>query len=110
MNEEQLTPAESAAESPPMPDVAVPLPPEGYLDQLLAFMYTIAHWIGTLIVNLIAEFLTLETPASLVDPIGFLALLTVFLVITEIAKKLTWIVVVIGWVLIIARILLEIRP
>jgi uncharacterized membrane protein YecN with MAPEG domain len=33
-----------------------------------------------------------------------MAILTIFLLIMQIAKKLTWIVVVVGWVLIMARI------
>jgi hypothetical protein len=89
--------------SPP----SVPEAPEGFLDQLLAFIYTLAHWAGELLVALLDTILPLQTPGSLVNPIGFLAILTVFLLIAEVAKKVTWLIVVVGWVLIVIRIALE---
>jgi hypothetical protein len=85
-----------------------PAPPEGWLDQFLAFMYTLAHWVGDLIVGQVNNIVPLQTPGQLVDPIGYLTLLTVLLLISQIAKKLVWGVVVVGWVLIAIRIVLEI--
>lgn len=85
-----------------------PAPPEGWLDQFLTFIYTLAHWIGGLIVELVGHIVPLQTLDSLVDPIGYLTLLTVFLLVSEIAKKLVWGVVVVGWVLIGIRMILEI--
>jgi hypothetical protein len=67
------------------------------LEQLLAFIYTIAHWAGGLIVGLVENIISLPTPANLVDPIGYLALLTVFLIVAEVAKKVVWGIVVVGW-------------
>lgn len=90
--------------APPAPPEA----PEGFVDQLLTFVYTFAHWAGELIVALLNTMLPLQTPESLVNPIGFLTLLTVFLVVAEVAKKITWLVVVVGWLLIIIRIGLEV--
>lgn len=84
---------------------------DGFLDQLLAFMYTLAHWAGQLIVaglNALLDSQASGTLDSLVDPIGYLALLTVFLIIAEVAKKVTWIVVVVGWILITVRVVLEV--
>lgn len=85
-----------------------PAPPEGWLDQFLAFIYTLAHWVGGLIVAMVENIVPLQTPEQLVDPIGYLTLLTVLLLISQIAKKLVWGVVVVGWVLIGIRIVLEI--
>ena len=85
-----------------------PAPPAGWLDQFLAFTYTLAHWIGLVIVSLVENIVPLQTPAQLVDPIGYLTLLTVLLLVSQIAKKLVWGVVVVGWVLIGIRVLLEI--
>ena len=96
------TPTAPSAPGPP------PAPPEGWLEQLLAFTYTLAHWIGGLIVNLVESIVPLQTPAQLVDPIGYLVLLTILLLVAQIAKKLVWGVVVVGWVLIGIRVLLEI--
>jgi hypothetical protein len=85
--------------------------PEGYRDilgQILAFIYTVAHGIGQLIVKAIQLVLPDEASVlnSLIDPIGVLALLTIFLAVAEVAKKITWIIVVVGWALIVIRIVL----
>lgn len=103
------TPVDPAAvpPSPSAPPGPPPAPPEGWLDQLLAFIYTSAHWIGGLMVNLLQDFFPLHDPEKLVDPIGYLVLLTAFLIVAEIAKKIVWLVVVVGWLLIIVRIVLE---
>ena len=83
-------------------------PPDGWLDQFLAFIYTLAHWAGELIVGLVENIIPLQTPANLVDPTGYLALLTVFLIVAEVAKKVVWGVVVVGWILIGVRVALEV--
>lgn len=77
------------------------------LSQVFAFLYTIAHGIGQLVVKaiqtIIPEAQVLDT---LIDPIGVLALLTIFLAVYELAKKITWIIVIVGWALIAIRIVL----
>jgi len=85
----------------------VPTPPEipqNFLDQVLSFFYTLAHWLGGLVVNALQSFLELNTPDTLVDPIGMLVLLTGFLIVAEVAKKVSWLVLVVGWVLILLKI------
>jgi hypothetical protein len=81
---------------------------KGILGQILAFIYTIAHGIGQLVVRAIQLVLPHEASVlnSLIDPIGVLALLTIFLAVAEVAKKITWIIVVVGWALIVIRIVL----
>jgi len=77
------------------------------LTKILQFLHTIAAWIGGLIAAVIHSILPSVTiPDDLVEAIGLMAMLTIFLVVVQIAKKLTWIVVVVGWVLILARIVL----
>ena len=79
------------------------------LDQILAFIYSLGHLIGEGIVRLVTAILpALEFPTDLVDPIGLLAILTIFLAVAAIAKKLVWIVLIIGWVLILVRLILVI--
>lgn len=102
------TPPPAEPSVPGMLPSPPPTPPEGWLDQFLAFIYTLAHWVGGVIVGLVEDIVPLQTPAQLVDPIGYLTLLTVLLLVSEIAKKLVWGVVVVGWVLIGIRIGLEI--
>lgn len=91
------------------PATELPVPPAGYLNQVLAFIYTLAHGAGELVVGLIERIVPLEkTGASLVDPIGLLVLVTALLLLAEMAKKLAWLVVVVGWALIVIRIVLEV--
>lgn len=79
---------------------------EDILTSVLAFIYTIGHWIGEKIVGLIQSLAGIIIPQSIVDAIGMLVILTIFLAIAEVAKKAIWIVVAVGWVLIIVRIVI----
>lgn len=82
---------------------------ENVLNKVLESLYTVAHWIGQVITGVIQSLIpTVKIPDSLVDAIGFLALLTVFLVVAEVAKRLAWIVVLVGWVLIVIRIVMAV--
>jgi hypothetical protein len=89
----------------------LPQPPEGvkdWLSRALAFLYTIAHWIGQGIIAALKYIIPKQytIPDSLIDPIGVLAMLTIFAAATEITKRLAWIIIIIGWVLIVVRIIL----
>lgn len=87
--------------------VKTPVSFDDVLTKILQFLHTIAAWIGGLIAAVIHSILPSVTiPDDLVEAIGLMAMLTIFLVVVQIAKKLTWIVVVVGWVLILARIVL----
>ena len=80
---------------------------EDVLTKILQFLHTIATWIGELISALIHSIVPSVTiPNDLVEAIGLMAMLTVFLIVVQIAKKITWIIVVVGWVLIMTRIVL----
>ncbi len=79
---------------------------EDILTSVMAFIYTIGHWIGEKIVGLIQSIAGIIIPQSIVDAIGMLVILTIFLAIAEVAKKAVWIVVAVGWVLIIVRIVI----
>jgi len=79
---------------------------ETLLEDVLSFIYTIGHWIGGKIVELIQFISGIILPQSLVDAIGMLVILTIFLAIAEVAKKAIWIVVALGWVFIVIRILM----
>jgi hypothetical protein len=79
---------------------------ENILENLLTFIYTLGHWLGEKIVELIQYISGIKLGQEIVDAIGMLVILTIFLAIAEVAKKAIWVVVVIGWVLIIIRILM----
>ncbi len=87
---------------------AVPdMPWKEIASSILTFLYSIAHYAGQLVVYLLGQVLpAARVPADLVDPIGYLALLTAFLILVQVARKLAWIIVIVGWVLILVRIAL----
>jgi hypothetical protein len=77
---------------------------ENILTTVMAFIYTIGHWIGEKIVDLIQSLTGVVLPVEIIDAIGVLVILTISLAIAEVAKKAIWVIVVVGWVLIILRI------
>lgn len=75
--------------------------------QILGFLYTIAHWLGQGIVNIVQGIIpSLQIPASVVDPIGVLAVVTVIMLIAEVSRKLIWLIIGLGWALIVIRLLI----
>jgi len=79
------------------------------LQQILQFTYTVAHALGLAVIGAVQRILPQATiPPDLVDPVGFLAVLTVFVLLAGVARRLAWIIVVVGWVLIGVRIALAI--
>jgi hypothetical protein len=81
------------------------------IDELLAFLYSSGHLVGQGIMRLVHTILPSVPTAKLnqlVDPVGLLAILTAFLVVVTVAKRLAWIVVIAGWVLIVIRLVMVI--
>ena len=79
------------------------------LHNILTFIYFLAHQIGLGIIKGVhAVFPGIAFPDSIVDPLGFLVILTVFMVLVsvELGKKIAWIVVCAGWILLLIRILM----
>lgn len=92
-------------ESEQLPEVGAPT--REVIDQVLEFLYTAAHWIGKAIADVLQSLLpSLTVPPTLVDSIGFLALITVLLLIMKVAERVAWIVISIGWLLIVVRLVL----
>lgn len=78
-----------------------------FIHKILTFIYSIAHQIGIGAVKIIHLILPkIEFPDNLIDPIGFLCILTLFLVLMQVAKKIAWIIVIVGWVLLFVRLLM----
>lgn len=78
--------------------------------QLLSFIDSAAYLIGSALAWLIGLVLPGSVNPSLVKPLGYLGLITLLLLLfnlLEAARKLIWLLVVVGWVLMVARILLE---
>ena len=78
------------------------------LDQALTFIYTSAHWLGGLMAEAIEASLSYTLPDDLIDPLGFLMIITIFLIVASVAKKLAWYMIIAGWILILLRIVIEI--
>jgi hypothetical protein len=77
------------------------------LTQIFAFLSTIARYIGLGIVQLVQYILpSVKDLSTLAEPIGYLALLTIFVILTSAARKIALIIVLAGWALILIRILL----
>ena len=91
--------------------VHAPQPTEqSWLDQALTFISTAAHWLGQLLVGLVNTIVPYLISEELVDPIGYLALLTivvVLIVVFEALRRLAYWVVGLGWLLIVLRIILD---
>lgn len=77
------------------------------LTQLMGFLYSGAHYAGLGITGVIHSILPQAGDlAQVVDPIGFLALLTIFVVLTAVVKKVAVVALIAGWALILVRIVL----
>jgi hypothetical protein len=77
--------------------------------QYLQFISAIAHATGQAIVGLIQRIVPQATiPADLTDPIGFLAILTIFVLLAGVARRIAWIILAVGWLLIGVRLALVI--
>jgi hypothetical protein len=77
------------------------------LTQLLAFLSSIAHYVGLGVVKAIEYVLpSVKDLSAMADPIGYLAILTGFVILTSVARKVALIVLIVGWALIVIRILL----
>ncbi len=80
------------------------------LNQALTFIYTAAHWLGQLIVGVVNALVPGLVSADLTDPIGYLALLTIVVVLIgvfEALRRLAYWIVGLGWLLIVVRVVIE---
>ena len=77
------------------------------LHKVLTFIYFIAHQAGLAIIKLIQSIVPSATfPESVIDALGLLIILTLFMFLVRIAKKIAWVIVCVGWILLLIRILI----
>ena len=77
------------------------------LTQIMAFTYSAAHYLGAGIISLVQRILPqAKAIATLTDPIGYLAILSIFVVLTITIKRVAVIILVAGWTLIAIRVVL----
>lgn len=81
-----------------------------WIGKILTFFQTIAEYIGKGLVSLISQVANVKLD-QLKEPLGYLGVLTIFLGILSMisaAKKVLWFIVMLGWGLIIVRIVMEV--
>ncbi|MDD8013365.1 MAG: hypothetical protein PHX05_07815 [Acidobacteriota bacterium] len=79
------------------------------LHNILTFIYFLAHQSGVWIIKVIqAVFPSAAFLDNLADPLGFLVILTVFMLLVgvDVTRKIVWIVVCAAWILLFIRILM----
>lgn len=76
------------------------------LTLILGFIYTIGYFIGDKAVWTIEIISGKIIPTEVTNTIAMLVILTIFLSLVDVAKKIVWIVVIIAWILIIVRIVM----
>jgi hypothetical protein len=82
-------------------------PLNGILHKILTFIYFLAHQIGSGIIRVIQPLFPRNIfPDNIVDPLGFLIILTVFMFLVGVAKKIAWIIICVAWILLFIRILI----
>lgn len=83
---------------------------DSVIDQLLTFIHSAAEIIGSGIVKLV-EVIAGVNVSELQQPLGYLGILTASLIVfgaLKAAQKIVWFIVLLGWALIIIRIVLEV--
>lgn len=77
------------------------------LTQIFGFLSTTARYVGEAIVRLVQYILpSVKDLSTLAEPIGFLSLLTVFVILTSAARRVALVILLVGWALIFIRLLL----
>jgi len=80
------------------------------VDQALTYLDTAAMYLGQGVLYLLNLITGDRVSSGLEKPIGYLSLITVILILfglLDVAKRIIWIGIVVGWVLLIVRIILD---
>jgi len=90
-----------------IPETADPDSLSAVLHKILTFIYFIAHQAGLGIIKLIQYIVpSAKFPESVIDALGYLAILTLFMFLVSVAKKVAWVIVAVAWVFLLIRILI----
>jgi hypothetical protein len=77
------------------------------LHEILTFIYFLGHQAGLGIVKLIQYIVpSARFPESVIDAVGLLVILTIFMFLVSVAKKIAWVILCVGWVFLLIRILI----
>ena len=92
-----------------VPETANFKPLNEILHNILTFIYFLAHQTGVWLIKLIQSIFPRVTfLENMADPLGFLLILTIFMLLVglDVARKIVWIVVCAAWILLLIRILM----
>ena len=79
---------------------------QDFIADILQFLFTIAHWIGSAVASVVhMVFPNVVFPEDLVNAIGLLAIVTLFLILVQVAEKVARIIMIVAWGLILIRII-----
>ncbi len=82
-------------------------PIKEFISQLLTFTYSLAHYLGKFVIYLFGEIVPqYSLHQELADPIGFLAVLTGFLILYKIAQKVAWGMLLVAWIFAVIRVVI----
>ena len=77
-----------------------------FLTYAASIFFEASHLVGTYVVALIKYVLPMARDVEiLIDPIGYMCLLTVFVVVTTVVRKVSIVILIVGWLLIILRVI-----
>ncbi len=77
------------------------------LTQILGFLYSGARYVGLGVMQAVHYLLpSVKNLDALAEPVGFLALLTIFVILTSTVRRVALVVLAAGWALIFIRLLL----
>ena len=84
--------------------------PASAVDQALTYIDSVATYLGQGVLYILNLITNDRVSADLEKPIGYLALITLLLLLfglLDFARRIIWIGIVVGWVLLVVRIVLD---
>jgi hypothetical protein len=85
----------------------ITLPVKEFVSELLIFTYSIAHYLGSFVIYVFGLAIPqYNLHKDLADPLGFLAVITGFLILYRVAQKIAWGVLIVGWIFVAIRVLI----
>jgi hypothetical protein len=85
----------------------VALPLKEFVSELLTFIYSIAHYLGRFVIYVFGMVVPqYNLHQDLADPLGFLAVITGFLILYKVAQKMAWGILIVGWIFVAIRVLI----
>ena len=91
-------------------DPALPQTTQTTMNQVLTYIDSAASYLGQGVLYVLNLITNDRVSAELEKPIGYLALITVILLLfglLDFARKIIWIGIIVGWVLLVVRVVLD---